>query len=75
MALDVMAAGNEMRFGVARELFQTRMVTSGTIITRVLRHDATRDGSRFLINSRPEAVEAVSAPVDVVLNWTALLKR
>jgi len=51
------------------------MVMSGTIVTRVLRYDATRDGSRFLINSQPEAVEAVSAPIDVVLNWTALLKQ
>ena len=75
MAVDVTATGTEMRLGAPRELFQTRMVTSGTLVTRVLRYDATRDGKRFLINSQSDAVESVSAPIDVVLNWTALLKR
>jgi hypothetical protein len=37
------------------------------------RYVASADGQRFLINSLPE--EETSAPVTVVLNWTAALKR
>ena len=36
-------------------------------------YDVSADGQRFLINTAPE--QAVSAPITVVLNWTAGLKK
>ncbi len=74
MAVDV-TAGQTLDFGVPKALFQTRMSTSGTIIARVLRYDATADGQRFIINTEPESAEAASAPITVVLNWTAMLRK
>ena len=47
--------------GAVKPLFQTRVP------------DVTADGQRFLINTAPE--EAASAPITVVLKWTAGLKK
>jgi Tol biopolymer transport system component len=74
MAVDVIV-GSELRFGVPRELFQTRLSASDTNTPPVLRYDVTRDGKRFLINSEPESSEATSAPITVVLNWTTTLNK
>jgi hypothetical protein len=53
MSVDV-TIGPEFLYGLPRELFQTRISTGGSIISRVLRYDATMDGTRFLINAEPE---------------------
>ena len=53
MAVDV-TTGKQLEFGVPKVLFQTRMSTGSTDISRVLRYDVTRDGKRFLINSELE---------------------
>lgn len=74
MAADV-SLGKQLEFGVPKTLFQTRVSSGSTDISRVLRYDATRDGKRFLINSQPEGAEAASPVITVVLNWTALLKQ
>jgi hypothetical protein len=67
--------GSELKFDTPRELFQTRLATTGTLAYRVLRYDVTRDGKRFLINTESEAADVSSSPIAVVLNWTALLKQ
>jgi hypothetical protein len=56
--------------GVPKPLFDTRVPT----ITDFRNHYVvTSDGQRFLINSMTE--ERGSTPIDIVKNWTALLKR
>ena len=37
-------------------------------------YDVTKDGQRFLINTRPNAA-AVATPLSVVVNWTSTLKK
>ena len=56
--------------GVPKPLFDTRVLT----VTDFRNHYVvTSDGQRFLINSIIE--ERGSTPIDVVKNWTTLLKR
>jgi Tol biopolymer transport system component len=74
MAVDV-TMGPQLRFGVPRQVFQTRLSVGGTITPPVLRYDVTRDGKRFLINSEPEGAEPTSPPITVVLNWQESLNR
>jgi len=74
MAVDV-TLGPVLSFGTPHELFQTRLSMGGTLAYRMLRYDATRDGTRFLINTEPDSSQAASNPITVVLNWTALLKQ
>ncbi|HEX6733148.1 MAG TPA: protein kinase, partial [Pyrinomonadaceae bacterium] len=62
--------GPPFQVGVPKPLFDTRVLT----VTDFRNHYVvTRDGQRFLINSITE--ERGSTPIDVVKNWTALLKR
>jgi Tol biopolymer transport system component len=60
------SAGFEV--GAIKLLFATRIVFAGGY-----QYDATADGQRFLIDTSPE--QATSAPITVVLNWTAGLKK
>jgi len=66
--------GSELTFATPKELFQTRLSTSGTLAYRMLRYDVTRDGTRFLINTESDSPETSSNPITVLLNWTSLLK-
>jgi eukaryotic-like serine/threonine-protein kinase len=61
--------GNRASFevGAVKPLFQTRETGSRH------RYDVSADGQRFLINTAPE--QAASAPITVVVNWTAGLKK
>ena len=62
--------GPPFQVGVPKPLFETRVPT----ITDFRNHYVvTADGQRFLINSMTEA--RGTTPIDVVKNWTALLKR
>jgi Tol biopolymer transport system component/tRNA A-37 threonylcarbamoyl transferase component Bud32 len=74
MAVDV-AMGPQLRFGVPKQVFQTRLSVGGTYTPPVVRYDVTRDGKRFLINSEPEGAEKTSVPITVVLNWQESLNR
>jgi hypothetical protein len=58
-------------FGVPRPLFQTE-VHSGVNVLRT-HYVPSRDGSRFLINTRSRDLAPVS--ITVLLNWPAALKR
>lgn len=69
MVVDV-KLGPHFQVGVPKPLFDTRVPT----ITDFRNHYVvTADGQRFLINSMTEA--RGTTPIDVVKNWTALLKR
>ena len=70
MAVDV-KPGATFEAGVPKTLFDTRVLT---VTDNFRNHYAvTADGQRFLINSNVEETNA--APISVVVNWTAGLKR
>ena len=71
MAVEVKTAP-QFEHGAPKSLFQTRIYLGGTVVT-ALRYSPAPDGKRFLINSQAE--EMASAPITVVLNWIAGLKR
>jgi hypothetical protein len=49
----------------ARQLFVAERATNDI-------YDVSPDGERFLVNT---AVERDTAPITVILNWTAMLRR
>ncbi len=67
MAVDVNAKESILEIGNAQPLFEVHPNTApGT------HYDVTHDGKRFLVAS---AGEGSSAPITLVVNWTAELKR
>ena len=68
MAAAVNGKGASFEVGAVKPLFATRIATGGSY-----QYDVSADGQRFLINTAPE--QATSAPITVVLNWTAGLKK
>ena len=72
MAVDVDRSPTTLTFSPPKALFATR-TTSMEIQATARHYAAARDGQRFLVSSATD--EARSAPVTVVLNWTAALKR
>ena len=67
MAAEVNGKGASFEVGAVRPLFQTNSMGS------ISPFAVSADGQRFLINS--PSVQAASAPITVVLNWTAGLKK
>ena len=60
--------------GTPVALFQTRVEGAGAIMGGIYhQYDVTPNGQRFLVNTLEEQGE--SAPITVVLNWTAGLKN
>jgi len=68
MVAEVNGRGSSFEVGAVKPLFQTRAVLGSRRA-----YDVSADGQRFLINTEPEQV--VSAPITVVVNWTARLRR
>ena len=68
MAADVDGRGPAIKVGNIRPLFTTQPVTG-----RGDAYDVSPDGQRFLVNTFVE--EATSAPITLVVNWPALLRR
>ena len=68
MAAAVNGKGSSFEVGAVKPLFETRAV-----VGLRNRYAVSADGLRFLINTAPE--QAASAPITVVLNWTARLKK
>jgi Tol biopolymer transport system component/predicted Ser/Thr protein kinase len=66
MAADVDGTGSEFRVGAVKPLFRTHAVSNP------LYSFDTRDGQRFLVNSLD--AEA-SAPITLVINWQAGMKK
>ena len=67
MVAAVNGKGESFGVGVVKSLFQAR--TAGTGIP----YDVSADGQHFLLNTFPE--QTASAPITIVLNWTAGLKK
>jgi Tol biopolymer transport system component len=67
MAAAVNGRGSSFEVGTVKPLFQTRATGPYN------EYDVAPDGRRFLINSAPE--QTSSAPITVVVNWTAGLKK
>ena len=70
MSAAVNGAGLAFEVGAVRPLFDTRALTIGNTGSM---YDVSPDGQRFLVNTLAE--EAVPAPITLVVNWPALLKR
>jgi eukaryotic-like serine/threonine-protein kinase len=70
LKLMAVPVGTGPSFGIPTLLFQTR-VPAGVTANRT-HYVPTRDGQRFLVNA---AFDTVPAPITVVLNWTAALKK
>jgi serine/threonine protein kinase len=68
MSATVNGKGGNFEVGVVKPLFGTRPP-----IGFRYPFDVSADGQRFLINTFPE--QATSAPITVVVNWTAGLKK
>ena len=68
MAAAVSGKGSSFEIGAVKPLFEARPQTGQRYPYAV-----SADGQRFLINALPE--QAASAPITVVLNWTAGLKK
>ena len=69
MAVDV-KLGATFEASVPKPLFSTRVISLTEFRNQYV---VTADGQRFLINSTLE--ETSSTPINVVVNWTADLKR
>jgi Tol biopolymer transport system component len=72
MAVEV-SANPVFKAGIPKALFAVS-VWAGASTRNVTRYDVTADGKKFLI-SVPLAAAGAPAPITVVLNWTALLKK
>jgi Tol biopolymer transport system component len=68
MAAEVNGQGPTLEVGAVRQLFEIRRGGPGYV------YDVTADGQRFLINTAVEQKEP-SAPITLVVNWTADLKK
>ena len=72
MAVDVVA-GETFDASVPRALFPTYVIPQGLVGSDRNQYVVTADGQRFLINSSP--AQAIFAPINLVFNWTELLKK
>jgi Tol biopolymer transport system component len=71
MSVDVRAAGATFEVSTAKALFEAPVDAVTAAVTN--RYDVSADGQRFLINAAVE--NTTSAPITVVVNWTAGLKK
>jgi Tol biopolymer transport system component len=62
--------GNAFNYGVAQRLFDARVPLTGNPYRS--NYAVTADGKRFLVNTR---IDAVPAPINVIINWPALLRQ
>ena len=70
MAATVNGRGSGFEVGAVRPLFETRP-SLGPV--RRSPYDVSADGQRFLVNTLVE--QAGAAPITIVVNWTAGLKK
>jgi len=68
MSAVVNGAGSAFEVGALRSLFETRPTTQARSM-----YDVSPDGQRFLVNMLVDDVAA--APITLVVNWPALLKK
>jgi serine/threonine protein kinase len=72
MAVDV-KVGAKFEHGVPRAVVD--LPIGGSHDSQGFRYDVAPDGSRFLIISRPASEDTPSVAINVVLNWSARLRR
>jgi Tol biopolymer transport system component len=65
-AAEVSSHGNEFQVGAVKPLFHLNFLAQGRL------YDVSPDGKRFLVNSVPQDV---SAPLTLVVNWTAEMTK
>jgi serine/threonine protein kinase/Tol biopolymer transport system component len=70
MAVDARKSGASFEHGTPRALFKTRMRWDAPMILG-MHYDVSADGQRFLISTNV----GEAAPVSVILNWAAGLKK
>jgi Tol biopolymer transport system component len=68
MAVEVKPGSGAFEMGVPKLLFETTFLNSGRN-----RYVVTRDGQRFLVITRLE--DTAAAPINVVVNWLAEVKK
>jgi Tol biopolymer transport system component len=76
VAVEVRTSGTTFKAGIAKPLFDTRIVGGDTPVlfgTPGYYWDVSGTGKRFLINTATQ--ESGLAPITVVLNWTAGLRK
>jgi Tol biopolymer transport system component len=66
-------AGATFEAGTSALLFQTQLFGLGVAEAYSQQYDVTADGQRFLLNV--DMSEAIAAPITVVLNWTAGIRK
>ena len=71
MAAPITATGTTLEPGTPMALFQTRIFGGGADTQQGRQYDVARDG-RFLINT---ALDDAAAPITLLQNWTAGLKK
>ena len=64
-----------IKAGTPKALFRAPILGFGTGPFGGLNWDVTPDGQRFLINTAAETSDPGASTINVVLNWTGLLKR
>jgi serine/threonine protein kinase len=69
IAAGVNGKGSSFQVGAVKPLFQTRLGGPR------YEYGVSADGHKFLINTAPQQNGATTAPITVVLNWTAGLKK
>ncbi len=75
MAVDVRPDGAAFSAGTPRTLFKTNaLIANHRGSTIDIPYDVSADGQRFLVNERLTPA-GQGAPITVVLNWTAALKK
>ena len=73
MAVDVRAEGGTFKASVPKPLFDSRAALNGGLANIFTPYDVAQNGQRFLVATATR--EAEVAPVTVVVNWTAGLKK
>ncbi len=75
MAVDVQSDGAAFKAGTPRALFKTSaLIQNHRGSTIDIPYDVSADGQRFLLNERLTPA-GQGAPITVVQNWTAALKK
>ena len=73
MAVPVEGADSTFLTSPPRPLFRTSVIVQGSqSIGFPISYAVTADGSRFIVNDRPPDP---GPPINIVLNWTGVLKK
>jgi hypothetical protein len=74
IAIPVESAGDPLRLGPARPLFQT-MIGSETGVGTRASYDVTRDGKKFIVAESPAGSAGADAPFTLLVNWRSAVAK